>query len=283
MVDFINEVGSAVRDFTQSATQTIGSEITSIANKGKQLIEDFTTPETVGKQVRTAGSLPVDGKPQTANRATATYSEPPETKDWRVRLSLPASKIYRESPLLYPLTVTDGLVFPYTPTVILQHQVNYDMMHPTHTNYPFYAFNNGEPQPMQITGDFYVQTQDEARYWVGVLHYLRSVTKMSYGQGSNSGQPPPIVRLNGYGDYVFNNVPVLVTNFMVDLPADVDYISTGIEVGEGDNTTSGVAWAPTRSQFTLTVNPTYSRRDVQQFNLDKFVKGDYVLNNKGFL
>lgn len=283
MVDFINRIGSAAREFTQSASQTIGSEIDSIASKGKQLIEDFTTPETVGKQVRTSGSLPTDGTPQSANRATATYSEPPETKDWRVRLSLPPSKVYRESPLLLPLTLTDGLVFPYTPTVIMQTQVNYDTMHPVHTNYPFYAFNNGEVTPMQITGEFYVQTQDEARYWVGVLHYLRSVSKMNYGQGSNAGQPPPIVKLNGYGDYIFNNVPVLIQNWMVDLPNDVDYISTGIEVGVDDNTTAGVSWAPVRSQFTITVVPTYSRRSIQEFNLDSFIKGDYVINKKGFI
>ena len=33
---------------------------------------------------------------------------------------------------------------------------------------------------------------------------------------------------NGYGDYTFNNVPVIVTNFQFDLKKDVDYISTGL-------------------------------------------------------
>ena len=37
------------------------------------------------------------------------------------------------------------------------------------------------------------------------------------------------VKLNGYGDYVFNNVPVVITTFTVDMPSEVDYIATGTQ------------------------------------------------------
>lgn len=285
MVDFIDKLGSSVRDFAQSASQKIGSDIKTIAGKGKQLIEDFTTPETVGKQVRTSGSLPVDGKPQEANRATAQFSEPPETKDWRVSLSLPTTPGYSTSPIFEPLRQSGNkLVFPFTPTVIMQSNANYSTMSPVHTNYPIYAYENTEITPIQITGDFFVQTQADARYWVAVLHYFRSVSKMSYGQSSNAGQPPPIVRLNGYGDYIFKNIPVVIQSYMVDLGTDVDYISTGIESGSDDaNLTAGVSWAPAQSQFTVNVAPTYSRRDLAGFSLDRFIAGDYVSNGKGFI
>ena len=52
---------------------------------------------------------------------------------------------------------------------------------------------------------------------------------MNYGLDGDAGAPPPIVKLTGYGDFVFPNVPVVIRNFTVDLPADVDYIKTQIE------------------------------------------------------
>ena len=55
-----------------------------------------------------------------------------------------------------------------------------------------------------------------------------------FSGGSAAGNPPPIVNLNGYGDYVFNNVPVVIKSFEVSLPNDVDYIETtvGNNLGE---------------------------------------------------
>jgi hypothetical protein len=98
---------------------------------------------------------------------------------------------------------------------------------------------------------------------------------MAYGASSNQGSPPPVIKLNGYGDYVFKNVPVVVTMFSVDLPNDVDYI----QVGLGENG----SWVPVRSQMSVTVQPIYSRKSVTQFSLDAFVNGSYVVNGKGFI
>ena len=88
------------------------------------------------------------------------------------------------------------------------------------------------------------------------LHYLRTMTKMDYGLNS-TGSPPPIAKLNGYGDYIFNNVPVVIANFTVDLPADVDYIATALEGADIEGATS---WVPTNSQISVTLKPTFSRR-----------------------
>ena len=98
-----------------------------------------------------------------------------------------------------------------------------------------------------------------------MLHYLRSITKMFYGAGSNTGSPPPVVKLNGYGDYVFKDVPVIVTNFTIDMPTDVDYLAVDLDFGfNGGNTintiTSNtdrarVAYVPVESQVTVTLQP----------------------------
>ena len=135
------------------------------------------------------------------------------------------------------------------------------------------------------------------------IHYLRSVTKMNYGQGADAGSPPPVVRFNGYGDYVFKNVPVIVTSFQFDMPQDVDYISCGFtdepaadnpihdfdglnELGSFSKNTpqSGPSsWAPTTSLLTVSVVPQYSRRDVSKFNMKSFIKGEYGTGDTGFI
>jgi hypothetical protein len=105
---------------------------------------------------------------------------------------------------------------------------------------------------------------------------------MAYGQSPDTGSPPPVVRLNGYGEFVFPNVPVVIRNFTVDLPADVDYIKTQIseeitEEADGSTSVSGsVAWAPVQSQVAITVVPVFSRAKVSQFNLNTFINGGYL-------
>jgi len=206
--------------------------------------------------------------------------------DWRVRLSLPST--IDKTGILKPLDATNGLVFPYTPTILIQHSANYDAMQPTHSNYPFPSYQNSQIDDIVITGDFFCENAVDAQYWAATLHYLRSITKMAYGQSSNAGAPPPLIFLNGYGDFVFPNVPVIVKTFSVDLPADVDYIKTQVD-GEVSRINGGTSvdgfyegWAPVQSQVMVTVQPVYSRARTSQFSLDKFVKGDY-LDNGGFI
>ena len=206
--------------------------------------------------------------------------------DWRVRLSLPSN--LDKTGILKPLDETNGLVFPYTPTILIQHSANYDAMQPTHSNYPFPSYQNSQIDDIVITGDFFCENAVDAQYWAATLHYLRSITKMAYGQSSNAGAPPPLIFLNGYGDFVFPNVPVIVKTFSVDLPADVDYIKTQVD-GEVSRINGGTSvdgfyegWAPVQSQVMVTVQPVYSRARTSQFSLDKFVKGDY-LDNGGFI
>lgn len=214
-------------------------------------------------------------------------------KDWRLRLSLP--KTFKDvtetdSDLLAPLLKTSGLVFPYTPTVLVSQSANYQSIQPVHTNYPYYSYQNSQVDQMTITADFFVQNAAEARYWVACIHYLRSITKMNYGVDADAGQPPPVVRLDGYGDYVFNNVPVIINSFQFDMPKDVDYISTSL--GEAtlqangphqDISTGPIGWAPSTSIITVAVTPQYSRTTQSTFSLNKFVKGGYMGSGDGFI
>jgi hypothetical protein len=146
------------------------------------------------------------------------------SNDWRVRLSLPKWPSFRTSPVLSPLKDAGGLIFPYTPVITINQQTTYTPMAPTHNNYAFNAFKSSDPGTIQIAAPMYVEDADQALYWIAMLHYLRSVSKMFSGNDPKAGNPPPVVNLNGYGNFVFKNVPVVVTGFNITLDKDCDYI-----------------------------------------------------------
>lgn len=209
-------------------------------------------------------------------KKTVPASVATEKNDWRVRIEVPPP--YRSSPVLGPLINTNNsMVFPLTPVIILNHSANYSSLAPVHNNYPFPVYENSIVNDIIITGDFYVQTPEDATYWLACLHFLRTATKMFYGDTANQGSPPAVARLYGYGEYVFNNVPVVIQTFTTEMPQDVDYIKGSVEGS------SAVSWVPSQSIISVTLKPIYARDTVRQFSLDKFINGGYINDDKGFI
>jgi hypothetical protein len=151
--------------------------------------------------------------------------------DWRVRLRLaPQSKYLYNAPspgILQPLAVTDGIIFPYTPTISTNYKANYSSYDLTHSNYRGYFYQNSYVDAISLTATFTAQGTAEANYLLAVIHFLRSATKMFYGQDAERGAPPPLTYLTGLGEYQFNEHACLIQNFNYTLPADVDYIRAG--------------------------------------------------------
>lgn len=208
-----------------------------------------------------------------SNRISNTNAD-----DWRVSISVPSDLQVGTvlAPLFFGGDSVGRMIFPFNPTILLGHSANYSQIAPTHSNYPYNAYENSQVDNITITGEFFVENQDDAKYWVAVLHFLRTITKMYYGDSNPQGNPPPICRLSGYGPHVLNNIPIVVQNFTTDLPADVDYISCQMPTGETN-------YVPTQSQFTVTVMPTYSRRSTARFNLQQFAEGGFVNGLEGFV
>ena len=155
--------------------------------------------------------------------------------DWRVRISLADnSTIFYKDPIsgtnavMAPLIQTNGVIFPYTPQIQINHSANYTSATPTHSNYPIQFYNNSEVQDIQISGDFTVQSVEEGQYLMAAIYFFRSATKMFFGTGSNTGNPPPIVFLDGYGSHYFPHVPCVVSSFCHTLNNDIDYIQIPI-------------------------------------------------------
>ena len=280
-----NEAQASVQNFVGDA---LGNNF--IGRAAQNFVGDIFEPFGFGKSSR-SGNLPTSTRGKVKTPTLARFSSSTTESDWRVKISVP-QRFIEGSSLLSPLSKTNGsMIFPYTPTIILSHSANYNSLNPVHTNYPFQVYENSQADDITITGEFIVENAAEGQYWVACIHFLRSITKMFYG---TDGSPPMAVRLSGYGDYVFNNVPCVITNFTVDLPSDVDYIAVPVAGTPGTDSQSeipdvaaqagkGTTWSPTQSQISVTLRPTYSRRRVSEFNLDDFVNGKYVNGGQGFI
>jgi hypothetical protein len=210
----------------------------------------FAAEGEVSSQVRQARNQP-------RNSALAQF---PVNTDWRVvlRLAPGADYLYAASDagLLQPLKTTNGVVFPYTPSITTAYKANYSEYNLTHSNYRGYFYQNSYTDTVQLNATFTAQSTADAAYVLAVIHFFRSVTKMFYGQGANRGSPPPLVYLSGLGDYQFNNHPCVVSQFNYVLPADVDYISSGSPMNLGLNL------QPLQNLYSTTLNavaPTVTR------------------------
>ena len=229
--------------------------------------------------------------------ARAKWSGRSDKTDWRVRLQVPDGPLtkffdFNNNPLMQPLAASQGIFWPLTPAVVIQHSANYNAMDQVHSNYPHQAYQNSQVDSMNIIGEYPVQNAEDAKHWVATVNFLRTATKMFFGneQGIEGlkGNPPPIMHLFGYGDHMFNKVPVIINTFNVELRPGIDYISTkqndvygqrpgNIDVLNQDGASQ--TWAPTLSNISVLVTPIYSRDSVKNFSMKRFVNGE--LNGKG--
>jgi len=202
--------------------------------------------------------------------------------------------------LLEPLWETKGMVWPYTPDVAAGGAASYSSMHFTHSNYQFWNFQNSMPQDLQVTGTFTAQTNEEGRYMIAVLRFLRAASMMEFGipaaQRGTAGTPPPVLRFNYLGAHMFNNVPVVVSNYSFMLERAVDYVevqmpfngSAGLAGAFNDalfgdflQTEGNRTYVPTSLQLTTSLLIQQNPRNVREnFDLNAFKRGDLI--NRGF-
>jgi hypothetical protein len=191
---------------------------------------------------------------QAITQDTLNYNQLP---DWRVRISLAqgASYLYKvQNPgILKPLQATNGVVFPYTPSIQMGYVSNYDAFELVHSNYKIFQYKNSAVEQLSITADFTAQDATEAAYVLAVIHFFRTVTKMFYGKDQNPkpGTPPPLCYINGMGDFQFNQHPLVISNFSYTLPNDVDYIRAGAPTLPAGQSSSGYS-TPNNSTNTST-------------------------------
>ena len=194
------------------------------------------------------------------------------SEDWRVKLN---ANFGLFGGAFDRLSSTGGFVWPYLPQISVSSKANYTQIDPVHNLQPFYAYKNSQVDDIQISGEFSVETELDAEYWIQGTTFLKTATRMFYGSGPNVGNPPIICNLSGYGARVFSGVPVIVKSFTVDFKDDVAYVK--YSKGGGAPT-----WVPTMSTISVTVAPIYNRTRLRQFNLSQYASGNIVAG-QGFI
>jgi len=193
--------------------------------------------------------------------------KPGKAEDWRVRINCNFGLF---GGAFGRLSETGGMVWPYLPNITISTRANYSNIEPVHNNYPFQAYKNSQVEDIQISGEFSVENELDAEYWVQATTFLRTATKMFFGTGPYVGNPPVVCQLTGYGTRIFHNVPVIIKSFSVDLKEDVNYIRYT------DNASQTPTWVPIMSTISATVAPIYNRTRLRQFNLQEFAAGRAV-------
>lgn len=249
-----------------------------LAHEAKGMVTSVTTSaQNFGLEMRKS-LLPKGTKAKNDSSGDfkgAQFAEGNVLPDWRVKLSIPDVWLTSLDDAIWsPLIETDQcFVFPYTPTIMLSYSAGYTPTKPIHSNYPFYAYQNSSVEGLSIAGEFTVETVEEGKYWIAAQHYLRSVTKMAYGNNDtiSTGAPPPIVKLNGYGNHIFKDIPVIIQSFNMELTNDVDYMLIKDHGGDAKGT-----YVPVRSTIAVQAQIVHSRQKIRTFSLEKFIQGDYV-------
>ena len=241
------DLGSGLNTVTKAVSGAFGSVSSALTTAGKLAgaLNNLSNPAALISSLRSL-SLPKGGEAGVASPNAVVNFGDDGINDWRVRLSVPPA--FASSGILKPLVDVGGLIFPYTPSITISSSAMYEDQAITHQNYAFIYYQGSKANEIQIEAPFNVEDGMQGRYWLAAVHMLRSCTKMFTGDGDLQGNPPPILRLNGYGDYVFKNIPVVVKSFSVNLPQDVNYINTssataGAEsvLGSGASPTSSLA------------------------------------------
>mgnify|MGYP003630675120 CR=1 FL=1 len=172
------------------------------------------------------------------------------------------------------LRTTNGIIFPFTPNINVAHSVEYSQYDLVHTNYQQNAYSRTRNPAIQISGVFASQTPDEVAYTVGVMHFLRVMSKMNFGTGDEDrGTPPPVCEFNAYGTYNFNRVPVLIGDFAFNYEDGVDYVEAVVN-GE-------TVQIPAVMTISISLLPQYSAAKQNNFNLGEFAQGTGY--KRGFL
>lgn len=200
--------------------------------------------------------------------------------DNRVQLQLKrgAKDPLLQGPLLSPLKPFGGVMFPYTPVITYDVQAEWTEFSLTHTNYQPQIYAKTKNPTIQISNaTFTATTEEDARYMFAVTHFFRTITKMSFGvKDPNRGSPPPVLEFYAYGDAVFRCVPVVVTNFNIVYPNDVDYVQ--VKIG---NTNVNV---PVKQDISIGLRVNMPMNDVKNtFTLGDFASGALVKTKKGYI
>ena len=173
--------------------------------------------------------------------------------------------------MMRPIKESNGLVWPSTPSVFVAASANYGAHSGQGMQYPVRNYEDSSPPDITVTGDFTANDIYEARYMLGVLTFFKIATKGDFGDQAvakeTAGAPPPVLLFEYLGDHAFNKVPVVVANYSLSYPNDVDYVPVKVS-----GTTT---YVPTVLNIVVTLQPQYTPSKVRRrFDVQSVANGE---------
>lgn len=264
----------------------IGNVTTYEDGSSLQIFDDGSTLsiDTAGKAKATPATDFPGGIPRSVAPPSVSVKSlrPARTNDQRVRIIVPDEYLKRTTiglnSELSPTVGIGGIVFPYTPSISFESKADFAEQKLIHSNYNVYFYQRSYVTPITISGKFTVQNDKDAGVYLATVHLLRALTKMQFGTDQNAGSPPPVCRLKAYGEYMFDNVPISISSFKIDLPENIDYYTLG---NYSTNPIYGKTTVPIMSTISITCVPMYSRAEMQKFSVNGWLTGN--LRKLGYL
>lgn len=277
-----NAIGLAIQqgETSQETITNVGSsEVRSaqqVTGVGNYVEPKFSPPQVTFDTSNVSDDIRQLVQQNRPKITTATF----KNQDNRVRLEVPL--LYLTGPAAGPsigngekvdqkgvLYLNKGIIFPYTPKIDVSHSASYKKSNLVHTNYSLNFYSGSDVSEITISAKFTVQNSFEAQVLLAVQHLGRALTKMAFGndQYPIAGSPPPVCRLYAYGEYMLDRTPVVVTNFSMAYPDDVNYFTVE------ENTVYGVTSVPMVTTVNMTLRPMYSRNEMLNASLNGWLVG----------
>lgn len=281
MADETNESASEAETLARYQTAEILTSDLSTQMPGNDMLRAFNNGSDLARNIsgRIAASVPYGAQPAQPSPPDIIFKDVNGTKlgkDMRVRIRVPANYLVGKAGRLSDLS---GVIFPYTPAISYEYKADYSASNPLHSNFAINFYQRSSISSISINGKFTVETPKDAEMFIATVHLLRSLTKMKSGGSStgdpDSGSPPPVCRLDAYGEDMLTNVPVAITSVRVELPDGVDYYTH--QDAEGSMNA-----VPVVSTISVTCLPMFSRREMQQFNVAGYLS-DPAFRSQGYM
>ena len=208
------------------------------------------------------------------------------SKDVRANLAIKAGASmegvfpgYQAGPMRY-LGNDRGVIFPYVPTVMMNHQTNWGSHAPTHSNFQYKFFTNYALQDFTVTGVFTASTAQEGRYMEGAMHFFKSAMKIGFGEtDDHRGVPPPVLEYSMWGPSWAKRIPCVISTFSYNIDGATDYVWP---VMSSTSITDDDSMMPLQVTFIINLSPTYSTRSTRRtYNSKDFYSGNLL--KQGYL
>jgi hypothetical protein len=265
----IPSLGSAISGAGFSGVQNIPVSGASVAGLAQSVVDG---PRQISPAAFGIGS-------QTAQIPTTVSG----STDLRVRLSALDATLFTNSPIMSILSSTNGMLFPYSPSITLNQTVDYLDIPLVHSNTNYQAYTRTPSVKISVSGKFTVQNQREGLYALAAVHFLRTASKSHFGENDpQAGLPPPVLLFSGYGNYMFGKsgpttgLRVILTSHSWAYDENIDTIPIAIN--------NGLVRLPSlftiQCELTVIQTPTRMR---QVFTFQDFASGKLMQNSDGWI